>query len=88
LQLTIKSLRLYLDMISKYSHFERPVNAETLQKEAELIEKMNAEVDAFNKANNSRKSSPMSEVHRNHEESEWTDHYEDFDYGYHDQFEM
>jgi hypothetical protein len=60
---------LYLDMISKYAHFERPVNAETLKKEAELIKKINAEIDAFNKANNARQSAPMSEVHRNHEES-------------------
>jgi hypothetical protein len=75
-------------MISKYSHIDRPVNAEILKKQEELMQKMNDEVDAFNKANNSRKPSPMSEVHRNHEESEWTDHYEDFDYGYHDQFEM
>ena len=78
---------LYLDMISKYSHFERPVNAETLRKEAELIKKINAEIDAFNKANNARKSAPMSEVHRNHEEPSY-DPYEDYDYGYHDQFEM
>ena len=36
---------------------------------------------------NSKEPAEMPEVHRNHEER-WHDAYEDFDYGYHDQYDF
>ena len=36
---------------------------------------------------NSDEPAEMPEVHRNHEER-WHDAYEDFDYGYHDQYDF
>ncbi len=36
---------------------------------------------------NSKEPAEMPESHRNHEER-WHDAYEDFDYGYHDQYDF
>ena len=54
---------------------------EAQQKELARLEKILEDV------RNSDEPAEMPEVHRNHEER-WHDAYEDFDYGYHDQYDF
>jgi len=90
LPLAIKYLTLYLDMISKYSHFDRNDNALANEQACQMAE-INREIARANQAIAEERyleeQALMQEVHRNHEEP-MHDPYADYDYGYHDQFEM
>lgn len=77
-------------MISKYSHIDR--NNNTLANEqARQMEEINRDIARANQALAEERylgeQALMKEVHRNHEEPA-IDAYDDYDYGYHDQYEQ
>ena len=77
-------------MISKYSHFDRNDNA-LANEQARQMEEINRDIARANQALAEERyleeQALMKEVHRNHEEPT-IDAYDDYDYGYHDQYEQ
>ena len=79
----------YVVCMDNYDSLDRLAHAsgmtdleyEAQQKEPARLEKILEDV------RNSKEPAEMPEVHRNHEER-WHDAYEDFDYGYHDQYDF
>ena len=79
----------YVVCMDNYDSLDRLAHAsgmtdleyEAQQKEPARLEKILEDV------RNSDEPAEMPEVHRNHEER-WRDAYEDFDYGYHDQYDF
>jgi len=79
-----------LYMISKYSHFDRNDNAALANEQARQMAEINREIartnQAFAEERYLEEQTLIQEVHRNHEQPTH-DPYEDYDYGYHDQYD-
>ena len=78
-------------MISKYSHFDRNDNAALRNEQARQMAEINRDIARANQTLAEERyleeQALMQEVHRNHEEPTH-DPYEDYDYGYHDQYDF
>ena len=78
-------------MISKYSHLDHNDNAALANEQARQMAEVNRDIARANQALAEERyleeQALMQEVHRNHEEPS-IDAYDDYDYGYHDQYEF
>lgn len=63
------------------------VEFEARQKELARLARAEESIRQLRLAKEANEPAPMPEVHQNHEER-WHDAYEDFDYGYHDQYDF
>lgn len=63
------------------------VEFEARQKELARLACAEESIRQLRLAKEANEPAPMPEVHQNHEER-WHDAYEDFDYGYHDQYDF
>ena len=77
------------DSLARLSHANGITDVEFEARQAELARLARAEesIRQLRLAREANEPAPMPEVHQNHEER-WHDAYEDFDYGYHDQYDF
>lgn len=77
------------DSLARLSHANgiTDVEFEARQKELARLARAEESIRQLRLAREANEPAPMSEVHQNHEER-WHDAYEDFDYGYHDQYDF
>ena len=78
-------------MISKYSHFDRNDNA-LANEQARQMAEINREIARTNHALAEERyfeeQALLTEIYEAEDSPVWEDHYEDIDYGYHDQYEQ
>ena len=77
------------DSLARLSHANgiTDVEFEARQKELARLARAEESIRQLRLAREANEPAPMPEVHQNHEER-WHDAYEDFDYGYHDQYDF
>ena len=80
-----------LYMITKHSHFDRNDNALANEQASQMAE-INREIARTNHALAEERyleeQALLTEVYEAEDSPVWEDHYEDIDYGYHDQYEQ
>jgi len=76
-------------MISQYSHFDRNDNAALANEQARQMAEINREIARANQALAEERyleeQALLAEIYEAEDQPIWEDHYEDIDYGYHDQ---
>jgi len=79
-------------MISKYSHFDSNDNAALKNEQARQMAEINRDIARANQALAEERyleeQALLSEIYEAEDQPAWQDHYEDIDYGYHDQYDF
>ena len=79
-------------MISKYSHLDSNDNAALRNEQARQMAEINRDIARANQALAEERyleeQALLSEIYEAEDQPTWQDHYEDIDYGYHDQYDF
>ena len=79
-------------MISQYSHIDRNDNAALANEQARQMQEINRDIARANQALAEERyleeQALLAEMYEAEDAPVWEDHYEDIDYGYHDQYDF